>query len=81
MAKRRPRWLDERQQHLWQSYRHMKQRLYSTLEELIERQSGLSGADYAVLVPLSEEPTGLLRARNADNRLRPGSRQPHARST
>ena len=64
MAKRRPRWLDERQQHLWQSYRHMKQRLYSTLEELIERQSGLSGADYAVLVPLSEEPTGLLRARD-----------------
>jgi DNA-binding MarR family transcriptional regulator len=63
MAKRKPRWLDDRQQHAWHAYRHLNQHLYATLEDRIERQSGLSGADYAVLVPLSEEPTGLVRAR------------------
>lgn len=34
------------------------------LEEQISRDSGLSGADYAVLVPLSESPDGMLRARD-----------------
>ena len=33
------------------------------LEEQISRDAGLSGADYAVLVPLSESPDGMLRAR------------------
>ena len=30
------------------------------LEEQISRDAGLSGADYAVLVPLSEAPDGML---------------------
>jgi DNA-binding MarR family transcriptional regulator len=58
-----PRWLDERQQRLWQAYLHLNQRLYAALEEQLLRESGLSGADYRVLVPLSEAPDGLLRAR------------------
>ncbi len=58
-----PRWLDERQAHVWQSYLHMNQHLYAELEDQLTRESGLSGADYKVLVPLSETPGGVLRAR------------------
>jgi DNA-binding MarR family transcriptional regulator len=59
----KPRWLDERQQHVWQAYLHVNQRLYATLEDQLVRDAGLSGADYKVLVPLSETPGGVLRAR------------------
>ena len=58
-----PRWLDERQAHVWQAYLKLNQELYSTLEDQLQRDAGLSGADYAVLVPLSAEPSGVLRAR------------------
>ncbi|MEY2425244.1 MAG: hypothetical protein QOI61_816 [Actinomycetota bacterium] len=61
MAK--PRWLDEREAHLWRSWLRLNQELTSVLEDQIGRESGLSGADYAVLVPLSESPDGMLRAR------------------
>jgi len=59
----RTRWLDERQQHLWRSYIRMNQELYARLEALQASEGGISAADYAVLVPLSEEPGGVLRAR------------------
>src|SRR5216683_2730866 len=62
MAK--PRWLDERQQRVWQGYLHLNQDLIAVLEQQLTRDSGLSGADYRVLVPLSEAPGGLLRARD-----------------
>ena len=58
-----PRWLDERQQHVWQAYLHVNQDLYAVLEQHLARESGLSAADYKVLHPLSEAPDGLLRAR------------------
>src|SRR5439155_25785131 len=61
MAK--PRWLDERQQRAWQGYLHLNQDLTAVLEQQLARDSGLSGADYRVLHPLSEAPGGLLRAR------------------
>ncbi|TML14349.1 MAG: MarR family transcriptional regulator [Actinobacteria bacterium] len=61
MAK--PRWLDERQQHVWQAYLHLNQHLYAVLEQELVRDSGLSGPDYKVLHPLSQAPGGLLRAR------------------
>lgn len=67
MAK--PRWLDERQQHLWQGYLHLNQDLYALLEQELVRQSGLSGADYKVLHPLSEAPGGLLRARDLGSEI------------
>jgi DNA-binding MarR family transcriptional regulator len=57
------RWLNERQQHVWQAYLHLNQHLYASLEDQLLRDAGLSGADYRVLVPLSEAPDGLLRAR------------------
>jgi DNA-binding MarR family transcriptional regulator len=59
-----PRWLDERQQHVWQAYLHLNQHLYAFLEQQLTRDSGLSAADYKVLHPLSEAPGGLLRARD-----------------
>ena len=61
MAK--PRWLDEREAHLWRSWLRLNQELLSILEEQISREGGLSGADYAVLDPLSAAPDGMLRAR------------------
>jgi DNA-binding MarR family transcriptional regulator len=59
----RTRWLDEREARLWRSWLRLSQELPSVLEAQISRDSGLSGADYAVLVPLSEAPHGMLRAR------------------
>ena len=56
-------WLDEREAHLWRSWLRLNQELLSVLEDQISRDAGLSGADYAVLVPLSEAPDGMLRAR------------------
>jgi DNA-binding MarR family transcriptional regulator len=58
-----PRWLDDRQQQVWQAYLHLNQHLYASLEQQLVRDSGLSGPDYKVLHPLSEAPGGLLRAR------------------
>jgi DNA-binding MarR family transcriptional regulator len=67
MAK--PRWLDEREQRLWQGYLHLNQDLIAVLEQQLARESGLSGADYRVLHPLSEAPGGLLRARDLGSEL------------
>jgi DNA-binding MarR family transcriptional regulator len=57
------RWLNERQQHLWQAYRHVNQELFAALEQQLAHESGLSGADYQVLHELSVAQGGLLRAR------------------
>src|SRR2546421_11840645 len=67
MAK--PRWLDERQQRVWQGYLHLNQDLIAVLEQQHARESGLSGADYRVLHPLSEAPGGLLRARDLGSEI------------
>lgn len=58
-----PRWLDEREQCLWRTWRQMHIELNSALDRELARDSGLSGADYAILVPLSESPDGRMRAR------------------
>src|SRR4051794_18770388 len=57
------RWLDERESHLWRSWLQVHQGLSDALAEQLSHESGLSAADYAVLVPPSEAPRGLLRAR------------------
>src|SRR3954464_12827505 len=67
MAK--PRWLDERQQRVWQGYLHLNQELMAVLEQQLAGESGLSGADYRVLVPLSEAAGGLLRARDLGSEI------------
>jgi DNA-binding MarR family transcriptional regulator len=57
-----PQWLDERQARAWQAYLKLNQELYAALEVQLQRDSGLSGADYAVLVPLSTA-AGVIRTR------------------
>ncbi|AXB42195.1 MarR family winged helix-turn-helix transcriptional regulator [Amycolatopsis albispora] len=58
-----PRWLTDREQHVWQTYLALQRELHSAQEHQLERDSGLSTADYTLLAPLSEAPDGLLRAR------------------
>ena len=58
-----PRWLDEREAHLWQAYRDLQRELRNALHRQLVGDAGLTGADYALLVPLSEAPDGLIRAR------------------
>jgi DNA-binding MarR family transcriptional regulator len=58
------RWLDAREAHLWQSYRDLYRELTGALEARLVRNSGLSGADYALLHPLSVSECGVLRTRD-----------------
>jgi len=58
------RWLDEREAHLWRSWLRLDQELTTVLADQINRDAGLSVADYAVLVPLSESRHGMLRFRD-----------------
>jgi DNA-binding MarR family transcriptional regulator len=58
-----PRWLDVREAAVWRKYRDLQRQLQSSLDRQLARDSVLSGADYAVLVPLSESPGDVLRAR------------------
>jgi DNA-binding MarR family transcriptional regulator len=58
------RWLDEQEARVWRAIIGLQQRLLSELERRMICEAGLSGADYALLVPLSEAPDGLLRARD-----------------
>lgn len=59
-----PRWLDEREAHLWQAYRDLQRELRNALDRQLVHEAGLSGAEYALLVPLSEAAGGRLRARD-----------------
>jgi DNA-binding MarR family transcriptional regulator len=59
-----PRWLDQREAHLWQAYRDLQRELRNALDRQLVHDAGLSGAEYALLVPLSEAPEGRLRARD-----------------
>jgi len=57
------RWLDEREARLWQSYRDLTRELQRAFDRQLERDAGLTGAEYAILVPLSEADDGLSRMR------------------
>jgi DNA-binding MarR family transcriptional regulator len=59
-----PRWLDAREARLWQSYRDAHRELMRALESRLIGNSGLSGADYALLHPLSVAEHGVLRTRD-----------------
>ncbi|GAA1284623.1 MarR family winged helix-turn-helix transcriptional regulator [Saccharothrix xinjiangensis] len=58
-----PRWLDEREAAVWRAYLAVHRELHGALDRQLERDSGLSNADYALLAPLSEAPGGVLRSR------------------
>jgi len=55
-----PRWLDEREARAWRGYNRMRVELTARLNREL-MASGLSGADYEVLVNLSEVPGERLR--------------------
>jgi DNA-binding MarR family transcriptional regulator len=59
-----PRWLDRREAHLWQAYRDLQRELRNALDRQLVHDAGLSGAEYALLVPLSAAAGGRLRARD-----------------
>lgn len=59
-----PRWLDAREARLWQTYRDAYRELNGALEARLISNSGLSGADYALLHPLSVSGDGVLRTRD-----------------
>jgi DNA-binding MarR family transcriptional regulator len=57
-------WLDEREARAWRGMIGVLQRLTAVLERQLFQDAGLSGAEYTLLVPLSEAPGGVLRARD-----------------
>lgn len=56
-----PRWLDAGEQRAWRAYLRMHGQLMARLNRQLQAESGLSLADYEVLVHLSEVPDGRLR--------------------
>lgn len=57
-------WLDEREARAWRGMVNVLPRLTAVLERQLVRDAGLSAAEYTLLVPLSEAPGGVLRARD-----------------
>jgi DNA-binding MarR family transcriptional regulator len=55
------RWLDDAEQRAWRAFVRMHGRLAARLNRQLQADSGLSIADYEVLVHLSDVPDGRLR--------------------
>jgi DNA-binding MarR family transcriptional regulator len=56
-----PRWLSTREQAAWRSFLDAIQLLNTEVENQLQRDSGLSHADYEILVRLSEQPEHSMR--------------------
>ncbi|GAA2611924.1 hypothetical protein GCM10010399_48510 [Dactylosporangium fulvum] len=56
-----PNWLDDREQQAWRGYIALDREVRTRLARQLLRETGLTGAEYAVLVSLSEAPGGRLR--------------------
>lgn len=63
-------WLDRREQEAWRNFLRMESRLSARLNRELQRNDGLSEADYEVLVHLSEAPGGRMRAFELSRALR-----------
>ncbi|HEV8297656.1 MAG TPA: MarR family transcriptional regulator, partial [Acidimicrobiales bacterium] len=64
-----PRWLDERENRAWRGLQQVRAQLGGRLGRQLQRDTGLSAADYEVLVNLSEAPKGRLRSYELSNAL------------
>ncbi|GAA4045543.1 MarR family transcriptional regulator RosR [Arthrobacter methylotrophus] len=62
-------WLDERENEIWRGFLAASQLLATSMDRQLVRESQLSGAEYAVLVPLSEHADGVVRARDLGKSL------------
>jgi DNA-binding MarR family transcriptional regulator len=63
------RWLDETETRAWRGYLQMRTMLDAELARDLARESGLSSADYEVLVHLSEIPGHRLRMNDLGARM------------
>jgi DNA-binding MarR family transcriptional regulator len=61
MSGQTPLWLSPAEQHAWRSFIRMHQKLSATLVRDLQAHSKLSGADYEILVALTDAPEGRLR--------------------
>ena len=74
-----PRWLDDEQQRSWRAFVETSQLLVNRLDAELQRRSGISHADYEILVRLSEAEGRQLRmSQLADLALFSRSRLSHA---
>ncbi|MFG2941373.1 MarR family winged helix-turn-helix transcriptional regulator [Streptomyces sp. NPDC048282] len=55
------RWLTAEEQHVWRSFVRMHERLMGRLSRLLQTESNVSPADFAVLVELTDVPDGRRR--------------------
>src|SRR5579872_1525430 len=55
------RWLTPQEQQVWRGFLRLQRDIPASLSRQLVRDSGLSGAEYAVLVSLSESPGARLR--------------------
>ncbi|MGP4009291.1 MarR family winged helix-turn-helix transcriptional regulator [Streptomyces sp. 4N124] len=56
-----PRWLDPEQKAAWDNFIRMQETLIGRLSRRVQADSGLSAADYVVLVSLTERANGRIR--------------------
>jgi len=63
------RWLDAEEARAWRGWLSMADRLHSQLASDLLADSGLSYADYQILVHLSESPEGMVRMSDLADRL------------
>lgn len=59
-----PSRLDETEARVWRAYLDTQRDLQAALSRILTRDAGLTGAEYELLVPISEAPCGLIRARD-----------------
>ena len=72
-------WLTADEQRAWRAFLEATQRLFDDLDRQLQREAGLSQADYEVLVRLSETPERRMRMSElADRALFSRSRLSHA---
>jgi DNA-binding MarR family transcriptional regulator len=65
----KPRWLADSEQHAWRSFLQVHGLLTARLNRAMQSASGLSLADFAVLVILSEHPARQMRVLELARRL------------
>ncbi|WP_329568760.1 MarR family winged helix-turn-helix transcriptional regulator [Streptomyces sp. NBC_01361] len=61
---RQQQWLNEQEAHVWRSFLDLRRRIEAVINQQLNEDAGLSSVDYELVVPLSEAPDGVLRARD-----------------
>jgi len=64
-----PRWLDEREERAWRGFQRLRIELTAHLARQLSQECGLTEADYAVLVAVSEAPGQRIRSRDLGRQL------------